>query len=162
MTPRRLVPPPLKSTDSVRTWLYTNVMTARQVDYELASEMLLAGETHAQVADHFGVTAGAIDMAVSRGLVESARKAPRVMPWALKPEHRHLHEAHVIRLALRILDGRPPANVRLRQRGESLISRLAEAGEVIDYRPRRRQPFVRVPARPGEDVVRRPEKKAAA
>ena len=151
--------------------VYAATMTARthhtsgvqRLDYKSAEAMLRAGATQQEVADHFGVTQGAVHMAIKRGNIkhdyDRTYKSESGLPWhPIRPEHRNKHLARMLRAAARRQQGKSNAAV-LEAQLDSFLASMEEGGWVVHYDPDTAEGFWRVLRRPGIDkgFVREPD-----
>lgn len=75
-----------------------------------------------------------------------------LVPWQLRPEHRQLHAAKMLRAKSRLDRGEPISPVQRRQL-ETWLAGLEAEDAVIHYEPDTDQGFWRVPRRPGIDTT---------
>ena len=91
-----------------------------------------------------------------RGIPRRIERAADLIPWTLNPEHRHLYVPTMLRWEARAQAGLPVPEVH-QARHRNFVAKLRERKVVIEYRPDANPPFIEVPARPGEDLVRQPK-----
>lgn len=132
--------------------------TYGRLNVKEAEQMLRAGKSQTYVAETFTargepITQAAISRAIANGRInlDTGRGRQRAgVPWRLKPEHRHLHAARMLRAAARVdqgLDIGPSLVPQL----ESWKNGLLEEDAVIHYIPDSEEGFWRVPRRHGID-----------
>jgi hypothetical protein len=79
-----------------------------------------------------------------------------LVPWQLRPEHRQLHAAKMLRAKSRVDRGEPIGAIQRRQL-ETWLAGLEADDAVIHYDPDTEQGFWRVPRRAGvDDIIRDP------
>ena len=141
-------------------------MPAAKLDVKLAEQILRQpGRTQADViAEHArrGITISqpTVSTAIRDGRikVESKYGIPGYgVPWKLKPEHRHLSPARMLRIQARYEQGKPIGATLERQRQRWVAGLLIE-NQVIHYDPETPEGFWRFPRRDGIDrwYVREP------
>jgi len=140
-------------------------MPAAKLDVQLTERMLQAGATQAEViAEHarrnIQISQPTISTAIKDGRIKYStnRGLTRMgVPWKLKPEHRHLSPARMLRIQARHDQGLPISETLERQR-ERWIAGLMLDNTVIHYDPTTREGFWRFPRREGIDTwyVREP------
>lgn len=83
-----------------------------------------------------------------------------LIPWAVRPEHRHAYPIALLRLEARQRAGHPLRPVD-EERLRGWKERLAETGTVLHYEPETEQGWFYVPRREGidTDLIREPERK---
>lgn len=131
---------------------------AQKIDYSEAEQMLRAGATQKDVAEHFGASQSAVSQAITRGMikVQTNRTDDRAMPWKpIMPEHRHTYLARMLRVAHRRARGMKSAAVMEAQL-DTMLKTMTRDGWVVDYDPE--QGFIKVPRRLGVDegLIREP------
>lgn len=132
-------------------------MGKQKLDDKLVEQMLRAGKTQMEVVDYYRakgieVTQSAISQAIKVGRIKiDTNRAGGGIPWKLKPEHRHLHAARMLRTLARLESGRPIGKT-LESQVESWVRGLQEEDSVIAYDPDTEEGFWRVPRRPGIDL----------
>lgn len=134
-------------------------------DSQLESWMR-AGKTDAEIVrllqkqENISVTRQAISAWRKRKGDDMRPQSPRAMPWRLRPEHRQLEPARVIRLYARRARGielTPEDQARL----DKAVAYLEEHNAVYHYEPTHPQgPWFAVPRREGVDtgITRNPDK----
>lgn len=132
---------------------------------EQVARLLEEGWGPTQIAKHLtargyeGVTPNAISTFRRRHTDVPAKfDSTRKVPWKVHPDH----QSSVYRAAILTWHQREEGILTSPERERNLLAveaRLKEAGLVIDYRPRRKNPWALVPARPGVDlgIVREPD-----
>lgn len=140
-------------------------MPAAKLDVQLAERMLRGGATQAEViAEHarrnITVRQSTISTAIKDGRIKYStnRGLTRMgVPWKLKPEHRYLSPARMLRIQARYDQGLPLSETLEKQR-ERWIAGLMLDNTVIHYDPETPEGFWRFPRREGIDTwyVREP------
>lgn len=138
-------------------------MPERRIDYAEAGQMLRRGMTQQEVADRYGVSQGAVSAAIARGVIKDIaydRTATdeTAIPWhPVRPEHRNLHLARMLRAAARRRRGESSAPVVEAQLDKFLQS-AEQADFVVHYDPDTERGWFRVPRRVGIDtgLIRNP------
>jgi len=140
-------------------------MPAAKLDLKVAERMLRAGRTQQDVVDEhkrrgIDVTQKAVSLAVVEGRINVPSKyavTGRGIPWKLRPEHRHLNAARMLRSQARKEQGLPIGESLQRQLDRWVAGLLIE-DMVVYYNPDTPEGFWRVPRRPGIDewYVREP------
>lgn len=133
------------------------------MDYSEAEQMLRAGKTQREVADHFGVTQAAISTAIRRGRIKGItyNRVPvegSGIPWSpILPEHRNRHLVRMLRAAARRRAGKKNLDA-IEAQFEIFLRKMEELDAVVHYDPGTPEGFFRVPRRPGIDkgLVREP------
>ncbi len=133
---------------------------AKQIDYSEAEQLLRTGMTQKEVGARFGVTQGAIALAISRGniKIKTGRAEGRALPWhPIEVEHRDKYLARMLRAHHRREQGLKSAAV-IEAQLDAFLKSLAESDMVVDYDPDTEDGFTRVPRRLGVDhgLVREP------
>ena len=129
----------------------------QRIDYSVAEQMLRAGATQQEVADHFGVTQPAINRAIWRGRIKDitydrAKKDESGIPWhPIKAEHRSRYLVRMLRAAARRSRGEKSAPV-IEAQLDAFLAQTREHDFVIHYEPETQEGFFRVPRRPGIDT----------
>ena len=143
--------------------LTTRGAWAQKIDYSEAEQMLRAGATQQEVADHFGVSQGAVSNAIRRGALKADTNRPerRAVPWSpVLPQHRDQYLVRMLRAAHRRDQGLGSAAV-IEAQLDKFLEAVERDGFVVDYRPDldEKRGFVRVPRRQGVDewLVREPQ-----
>lgn len=139
-------------------------MGVQKLDDKEVEIMLRSGMTQLDVVRVYrergiSVAQSAISQAISTGRIKVDTKRNRgAIPWKLKPEHRHLHAARMLRTLARLEAGL--------EVGPSLLEQVRTWREgleledsVITYDPDTEEGFWRVPRRHGIDTgwVREPD-----
>ena len=141
-------------------------MPAAKLDVKLAEQILRQpGRTQMDVvAEHarrgIDIRQNTVSTAIKDGRikVESKYGLPRyAIPWKLKPEHRHLSPARMLRIQGRYDQGLPISETLERQRARWVAGLMIE-NQVIHYDPDTEEGFWRFPRRDGIDrwYVREP------
>lgn len=143
-------------------------MPGPKLPRELVLRWLAEGHTQLEIVDRLGAmgietTQSAIAMLKARHASPEAEARMRTLhraeliPWKLRPEHRQLHTAKMLRALSRVRRGEP---ITPAQDGQlkNWLAGLEADGAVIHYDPETEQGFWRVEAREGvdEDVIRDP------
>lgn len=131
----------------------TTTKGKQRIDYSEAEQMLRAGKTQQEVAEHFGATQSAIGQAVRRGRIklENPKHASgRAMPWRVSEEHHQKYLARMLRSYHRQEQGLPNA-APLQRMLDSFLKSMEEADAVVHYDPDLEEGFIRVKRRPGVD-----------
>lgn len=118
----------------------------QRLDYSEAEQMLRAGKTQSEVAEHFGVSQAAVSVAIARGNIKFDTGFKRRLPWTIKKEHSNLAIPRALRLALRLLDGEE-LSPAMRKTAQGFLNKLEELDAVIHYDPDVEPFFFRVPRR---------------
>lgn len=128
------------------------------------------GKTDTQIVQllqqhpHFiTVTRQAISAWRKRRGLQMRPQAPSAMPWRLRPEHRQMEPARVIRLRARLDRGETiPAEEQARL--DKAVEYLDSVGGVFHYDPDTLEGWFVVPRRPGVDtgLVRVPDRGSPA
>jgi len=94
------------------------------------------------------------------GLPRRIERNDDMIPWAVKPEHRHRHALTMLRTANRVNQGLPVGESSARQY-RSWIESLTAEDVVVHYEPDTEEGFFYVPRRPNLDkgLIREPERK---
>lgn len=94
------------------------------------------------------------------GLPRRIERNEDMIPWAVKPEHRHRHAAAMLRTANRLNKSLPVGESALRAYRTWIVS-LEEQDAVVHYDPDTEEGFFYVPRRPNIDkgLIREPERK---
>jgi hypothetical protein len=142
-----------------------DAMPAAKMDLKRAEAMLNAGATQMEVvAEHarrgVSITQSTVSTALHDGRIKVQSKygLPRyAIPWKLKPEHRHLSPARMLRIQARHEQKLPLSETLERQRKRWIAGLLIE-NQVIHYDPDTAEGFWRVERRDGVDTwyVREP------
>lgn len=132
-------------------------MGQQKLDDSRVEQLLRAGKTQLEVVaiyrqEGVDVTQSAISQAISSGRIKvNTDRNSGGIPWKLRPEHRHLHAARMLRTQARLDAGL--------EVGASLLSQVTTWREgleiensVITYDPETKEGFWRVPRRPGIDT----------
>ena len=132
-------------------------MGVQKLDDKEVEAMLRSGMTQLQVVQAYrdrgvSVAQSAISQAISSGRIKvDTNRNKGAIPWKLKPEHRHLHAARMLRTLARIEAGL--------EVGPSLVDQVRSWKEgleiedsVITYDPETEEGFWRVPRRHGIDT----------
>lgn len=139
-------------------------MGRQKLDDNEIEQLLRGGKTQQEVVDLYrtrgvDITQSAISQAISAGRikVETNRNAGAI-PWKLKPEHRHLHAARMLRTLARMEAGLDIGE-SLRGQVKTWREGLELEDSVITYDPETPEGFWRVPRRHGIDLgwVREPD-----
>jgi hypothetical protein len=138
----------------------------QRIDYSEAEQLLRQGKTQQEVADHFGVTQGAIAGAIQRGRIKydkpprgSRPKEERAVPWSpIRPEHRDKYLYRILRAAHKRELGEknsPQWEIML----DAFLKQAEEQDFVVGYWPDTEDGFYRIARRPGidEGLIRNPE-----
>lgn len=138
-------------------------MGRQKLDDNEIEQLLRAGRTQQQVVNLYkarglDITQSAISQAIAAGRikVETNRNSGGI-PWKLKPEHRHLHAARMLRSLAR-LDAGLDIGESLKVQVKTWREGLELEDSVITYDPETPEGFWRVPRRHGIDLgwVREP------
>ncbi|MFE0530220.1 hypothetical protein ACFW0V_21760 [Micromonospora parva] len=91
------------------------------------------------------------------GIKKRAVRDSRLIPWAVRPEHRCHHVLQMLRTEARHRGGQPVAPDRLRKL-RYWLDNLAAQDAVVHYEPETSQGWWLVPRRPGvdADLIREP------
>jgi hypothetical protein len=132
-------------------------MGQQKLDDNRVEQLLRAGKTQLEVvaiyrAEGVDVTQSAISQAISSGRIKvNTDRNSGGIPWKLRPEHRHLLAARMLRTQARLDAGL--------EVGPSLLAQVTTWREgleiensVITYDPETKEGFWRVPRRPGIDT----------
>lgn len=134
----------------------------QKIDYAEATQMLRAGKTQQEVADHFGVTQAAVSANIKRGNIKidyPNQTEGRAVPWhPLRSGHRDRYLVRMLRAHHRREQGLANAPV-LEAMLDTFLAKAAEQDFVVHYDPDTEEGFFRVPRRLGIDVglVRSPD-----
>jgi hypothetical protein len=139
-------------------------MGRQKLDDNKVEQLLRSGWTQGQVVKWYAeqgvkVTQSAISQAISSGRIKvDTNRNSGAIPWTLKPEHRHLHAARMLRTLARQEAGRE-IGPSLRTQVKTWKEGLELENSVITYDPETPEGFWRVPRRPGIDLwwVREPD-----
>lgn len=132
-------------------------MGQQKLDDNEVEQMLRAGATQLEVVRTYrargvDVTQSAISQAISSGRIKvNTDRNSGGIPWKLRPEHRHLHAARMLRTQARLdagLEVGPSLLDQVRTWREGLLIE----DSVITYDPETKEGFWRVPRRPGIDT----------
>jgi hypothetical protein len=139
-------------------------MGRQKLDDKEVEQMLRSGKTQLEVVDIYrdrgvDISQSAISQAITSGRikVDTDRHAGGV-PWKLKPQHRHLNAARMLRTIAR-MDAGMAVGKSLGEQARAWRAGLEDEDSVIAYDPDTEEGFWRVPRRPGIDLglVREPE-----
>lgn len=138
-------------------------MGVQKLDDKEVEVMLRSGMTQQQVVAVYrergvNVAQSAISQAISSGRIKvDTNRHSGGIPWKLRPEHRHLHAARMLRTQARLDAGLEVGKSLLKQ-VTTWREGLIDEGSVIAYDPETEEGFWRVPRRPGIDLgwVREP------
>jgi hypothetical protein len=138
-------------------------MGQQKLDDNEIEQLLRQGKTQLEVVAMYrdrgvDITQSAISQAISTGRIKVNTDRNRGgIPWQLKPEHRHLHAARMLRTQAR-LDAGLEVGVTLLSQLVTWKEGLEIENSVITYDPETKEGFWRVPRRPGIDLglVREP------
>lgn len=83
------------------------------------------------------------------------RQRAELVPWHLRPEHRQLHAAKMLRAKSRLDRGESISAIQKRQL-DTWLAGLEADGAVIHYDPDTEQGFWRVQKRPVDNIIRDP------
>lgn len=128
----------------------------QRIDYSEAEQMLRAGKTQQEVADHFGVTQPAVNRAIWRGKIKDiaydrTTTDESAIPWhPVRPEHRSRYLVRMLRAAARRDRGEQSAPV-LEAQLDNFLKQVDELDFVIHYDPDTDDGFFRVARRAGVD-----------
>ena len=83
-----------------------------------------------------------------------------LIPWAVKPEHRHSHAVSMLRAEARKRAGKDPTPV-MAEMLDAWLRGLEADGNVVHYDPDTAEGWWYVPRRPGvdKDLIREPERR---
>lgn len=132
-------------------------MGQQKLDDSEIEQLLRSGSTQLEVvamyrAKGIDITQSAISQAISSGRIKVDTDRNRGgIPWRLKPEHRHLHAARMLRTQAR-LDAGLEVGVTLMAQLRTWREGLEIENSVITYDPETKEGFWRVPRRPGIDL----------
>lgn len=132
-------------------------MGAQKLDDREIEQMLRSGKTQIEVVRIYaerGITIrqAAISMAIAAGRIKvDTDRNTGSIPWKLKPEHRHLHAARMLRTQAR-LDRGMDVGPSLARQVKSWREGLEMEDLVIHYDPDTPEGFWRVPRRHGVDT----------
>jgi hypothetical protein len=135
----------------------TTTAGRQRIDYSEAEQMLRAGATQQEVADHFGVTQPAVNRAIWRGRIKNisydrSQTDETAIPWhPIRPEHRSRYLVRMLRAAARKDRGEKSAPV-IEAQLDSFLRQARELDFVVHYDPETAEGFFRVPRRPGVDT----------
>ena len=140
-------------------------MGVQKLDDKEVEAMLRRGMTQKQVVAVYkergiSVAQSAISQAITTGRIKvDTNRNAGAIPWKLKPEHRHLHAARMLRTQAR-LDAGLDVGASLREQVRTWREGLLAEDSVITYDPDTREGFWRVPRREGIDRgwVREPDR----
>ena len=147
-------------------------MPGPKLPRELVLRWLAEGVTQREIVERLAqqvvdTTQSAVAMLKARHATgkraETMRTATRadLLPWSLRPEHRQLHAAKMLRAKSRLDRGEDIGPSQKRQL-ESWLAGLEADQACIHYDPDTEQGFWRVPRRPGLDgIIRDPGVKTA-
>lgn len=92
------------------------------------------------------------------GLARRITRDDSLIPWDVKPEHRHDHILNMLRVEARLRAGQPVPEVHARKHA-SFMARLTEGNLVVLYDPATEEGFFYVPRQASDtDIVRQPPK----
>lgn len=142
-------------------------MGVQKLDDKEVEAMLRSGMTQTQVVKAYrergiSVAQSAISQAISAGRIKvDTNRNSGAIPWKLRPEHRHLHAARMLRTQAR-LDAGLDVGVSLAEQVRTWREGLQLEDSVITYEPETKEGFWRVPRRHGIDTgwVRVPDEGA--
>jgi len=144
-------------------------MAAPRLPREEILQWLRAGKTQAEIVDLLdarGIRArqtsiSRIKMAYGDkvGLSKGGHRSAYI-PWELRPEHRSLYPAQMLRFLDRQRRGEEIPPMRAKQLANWLAA-LDEDNASVHYDPETVEGFWRLPRRPGETVVRYPDREDA-
>jgi hypothetical protein len=132
-------------------------MGQQKIDDKQVEQLLRSGWTQGRVVEWYkgkgiDVTQSAISQAISAGRIKvDTNRNAGAIPWKLKPEHRHLHAARMLRTLARMEAGRE-IGVSLQKQVKTWREGLELENSVITYDPDTPEGFWRVPRRPGIDL----------
>lgn len=139
-------------------------MGRQKLDDKEIEQLLRAGRTQQQVVDLYRakgleITQSAISQAIAAGRIKvETNRNSGAIPWKLKPEHRHLHAARMLRTLARLEAGMEIGD-SLRGQVKTWREGLELEDSVITYDPETTEGFWRVPRRHGIDLgwIREPD-----
>lgn len=139
-------------------------MGRQKLDDKEVEQMLRAGKTQLEVVDIYrdrgvDISQSAISQAITAGRIKvDTNRNSGGIPWKLKPQHRHLNAARMLRTLAR-MDAGLAVGKSLEEQARVWRAGLEEEGSVIAYDPDTEEGFWRVPRRPGIDLglVRDPD-----
>lgn len=132
-------------------------MPEQRIDYAEATRMLRAGATQQEVADHFGVTQGAVSRAIFRERIKGveydrSKTDETAIPWhPVLPEHRSRYLPRMLRAAARRARGEKSAAV-IEAQLDKFLEQVDALDFVVHYDPETPDGWFRVPRRAGVDT----------
>lgn len=132
-------------------------MGQQKLDDSEVEQLLRAGAAQLEVVRMYrdrgvDVTQSAISQAISSGRIKvNTDRNSGGIPWKLRPEHRHLHAARMLRTLARLEAGLEVGPSLLDQ-ARTWREGLEIENSVITYDPETKEGFWRVPRRPGIDT----------
>jgi hypothetical protein len=123
----------------------------QKVDYKEAEQMLRAGKTQQEVAEHFGVSQSAVSLGIKRANIkaDTNRAEGRAVPWhPIAIQWRDQYLARMLRAAHRRNQGIKSSAFTEAQL-DTFLRAMTEQGFVIDYDDE--TGFHKVPRRLGVD-----------
>ena len=142
-------------------------MPGPKLPRELVLRWLAEGVTQSEIVERLAdmgidTSQSAISMLKSRHATGAREAAMRtvtragLLPWTLRPEHRQLHAAKMLRAKSRLDRGEEVGRIQRRQL-ETWLAGLEADQACIHYDPETEQGFWRVPRRSGIDgIIRDP------
>ena len=142
-------------------------MPGPKLPRELVLRWLAEGVTQSEIVERLAdmgidTSQSAISMLKSRHATGAREAAMRtvtraeLLPWTLRPEHRQLHAAKMLRAKSRLDRGEEVGRIQRRQL-ETWLAGLEADQACIHYDPETEQGFWRVPRRIGIDgIIRDP------
>ena len=138
-------------------------MPGPKLPRELVLRWLAEGSTQAEIVDRLAdmgidATQSGVSMLKMRhasGEKEAlmrTRVRADLLPWKLRPEHRQLHAAKMLRAKSRLDRGEEVGRIQRRQL-ETWLAGLEADQACVHYDPETEQGFWRVPRRPGIDGI---------
>src|SRR5512139_308063 len=128
----------------------------QRLDYSEAEQMLRAGKTQAEVAEHFGVKQPAVSLAIARGNIsdiayDRTATDESAIPWhPIRPEHRSRYLVRMLRAAARRDRGEASAPV-IEAQLDKFLEQAEKMDFVVHYDPDTNEGWFRVERRPGVD-----------
>lgn len=132
-------------------------MSNQKLDDNEVEQMLRSGWTQTRVVAFYrehgtDVSQSAISQAITSGRIRvDTDRAGGGIPWTLKPEHRHRHNARMLRTQAR-LDVGKDIGATLRPQVEAWRASMEADDAVIHYDPDTEEGFWRVVRRQGVDL----------
>lgn len=128
----------------------------QKLDDKEVERLLRAGKTQEDVVEIYRgkgiqIAQSTISQAISAGRIKvNTNRHTGGIPWKLKPEHRHLHAARMLRTQAR-LDAGLEVGKSLQKQVTSWIAGLEADNSVIHYDPETPEGFWRIERREGID-----------